>query len=87
MKEWFTNKFLPWFKKAGIRALKTVAQTAGASIGTTAVTLGQVNWEVVISSAILAGILSLLTSIAGLPELNSTATTTETTNTDENKEG
>ncbi len=56
-----------WFKSAGIRALKTVAQTAVATIGTSAV-MGDVNWLAVGSSALLAGVLSLLTSVAGLPE-------------------
>ena len=60
--------FLRWLKAAGIRALKTVAQTAVATIGTTSV-LSEVNWKIVISSAVLAGILSLLTSAAGLPEV------------------
>lgn len=57
-----------WFKYAGIRALKTIAQTAIATIGTSAV-MSEVNWLMVLSASILAGILSLLTSIAGLPEL------------------
>ena len=57
-----------WIKCAGIRALKTVAQTAVATIGTSAV-MGEVNWIMVGSSSLLAGIVSLLTSIAGLPEL------------------
>ena len=56
-----------WFKAAGIRALKTVAQTAIATIGTSAI-ISDVNWLVVGSASLLAGILSLLTSIAGLPE-------------------
>lgn len=57
-----------WIKAAGIRALKTVAQTAIATIGTTAV-MEEVNWLMVGSASLLAGILSLLTSLAGLPEL------------------
>ena len=57
-----------WWTAAGIRALKTVCQTAIASIGT-AVVLSDVNWLAVVSASILAGILSLLTSLAGLPEL------------------
>lgn len=57
-----------WFKCAGIRAIKTVAQTAVATIGT-AVALGDVNWVLVGSASALAGVLSLLTSIAGLPEI------------------
>lgn len=57
-----------WFKAAGIRAIKTVAQTAVATIGTSAA-LHEVNWLIVASTAVLAGVLSLLTSVAGLPEL------------------
>ena len=63
MKNWKT-----WLKAAGIRAIKTVAQTAIATIGTCAM-LGDVNWFAVGSASLLAGILSLLTSVAGLPEL------------------
>ncbi len=57
-----------WIKAAGVRAIKTVAQTAIATIGTTAL-LTEINWAVVASSAALAGLLSLLTSVAGLPEV------------------
>jgi len=60
--------FKQWIKFAGVRALKTVAQTAVATIGTTAVLI-EVNWALVLSASALAGILSLLTSVAGLPEL------------------
>ena len=65
MKNIFTKQ---WFKAAGIRALKTVAQTAVATIGTSAV-ISSVDWKVVISASILAGLLSVLNSIAGLPEV------------------
>lgn len=58
-----------WFKAAGVRAIKTIAQTAVATIGTAAV-LGAVDWVAVVSASVLAGILSLLTSVAGLPEVN-----------------
>lgn len=57
-----------WAKAAGVRAVKTVAQTAVATIGTSAA-LGEINWVLVGSSAALAGVVSLLTSVAGLPEL------------------
>lgn len=60
--------FVKWLKAAGVRALKTVAQSAIATIGSTAL-FGEVDWIVVGSAALLAGILSLLTSVAGLPEL------------------
>lgn len=58
-----------WWKAAGIRAIKTVCQTAVATIGTSAV-LAEVNWMAVVSASALAGVLSLLTSVAGLPEVD-----------------
>ena len=57
-----------WFKAAGVRAIKTVAQTATALIGTT-VFLQDVDWALIASASVLAGVLSILTSIAGLPEV------------------
>ena len=65
-----SNNFKSWLRAAGIRAIKTIAQTAIATIGTSAI-LSEVNWAVVGSAALLAGILSLLTSVAGLPEVQS----------------
>lgn len=65
MKKIFTKE---WLKAAAIRAIKTVAQTAVATIGTAAV-FGEVDWLMVGSAALLSGVLSLLTSIAGLPEV------------------
>ena len=62
-----SDKTKKWFKAAGVRALKTVAQTAVATIGTSAA-MGDVNWVAVGSTALLAGAVSLLTSVAGLPE-------------------
>lgn len=67
-KDYIMRNWKNWIKAAGIRAVKTVAQTAVATIGTTAV-MAEVNWVAVGSAAVLAGILSLLTSLAGLPEL------------------
>lgn len=69
-----------WLKAAGIRALKTVAQTAVATIGTTAV-MNEVDWVMVGSASVLAGILSLLTSLAGLPECKDGEDTTHEGNT------
>ena len=65
------KNFKHWIKAAGVRAIKTVAQTAVATIGTSAA-MGDVNWIMVGSASLLAGILSLLTSIAGLPECKET---------------
>ena len=63
------KKWKSWIKAACVRAIKTVAQTAVATIGTSAL-LSQVDWRMVISASILAGVLSLLTSVAGLPEVS-----------------
>lgn len=62
------DKFVKWLKAAGVRALRSVAQVTIATIGTTAL-ITEVNWGVVASTAALTGVLSLLTSVAGLPEL------------------
>lgn len=66
IKNWKT-----WIKAAGMRAIKTVAQTALATIGTSAL-MGEVNWVMVGSASLMAGILSMLTSVAGLPEVKDT---------------
>ena len=63
------KKWKSWIKAACVRAIKTVAQTAVATIGTSAL-LSQVDWRMVISASLLAGVLSLLTSVAGLPEVS-----------------
>jgi len=62
------EKVLKWIKAAGVRAVKTTAQTMVATIGTSAV-LSAVDWKVVVSTSLLAGLLSILTSVAGLPEV------------------
>lgn len=64
-----SDKAKLWLKAAGVRAVKTIAQTAVATIGTSAM-LGDVNWIAVASASLLAGVLSVLTSVAGLPEVN-----------------
>jgi hypothetical protein len=64
-----SSNMLDWAKAAGIRSLKTIAQTAVATIGISA-TMGSVDWLVVGSTSLLAGVLSLLTSIAGIPEVS-----------------
>ena len=63
-----SEKWKLWWKAAGVRAIKTMAQTAFATIGAAAV-LSDVNWVMAVSAAVLAGVLSLLTSVAGLPEV------------------
>ena len=65
MKTVFTNS---WWRAAGIRAIKTIAQTAIATIGSSAI-ISAVDWKMVVSASLLAGILSFLTSVAGLPEV------------------
>lgn len=65
-----------WLKAAGVRAIKTMAQTAAATIGSTAL-LTQVNWQVVLSASLMAGVLSVLTSIGGLPEVKGNTGTGE----------
>lgn len=62
------EELIKWFKCAGIRALKTIAQTAVATIGTSSM-MSEVNWKIVISTSLLAGILSIFTSMTGLPEV------------------
>jgi hydroxymethylglutaryl-CoA reductase len=62
------SNFETWIKAAAVRAIKTVAQTAVATIGTSAA-ISQVDWKLVVSASVLAGLLSLLTSVAGLPEV------------------
>lgn len=62
------NNFTKWIKAAGIRAVKTVAQTAVATIGTSAL-ISTIDWRIVVSASLVSGIVSLLTSIAGIPEV------------------
>ena len=65
------EKFLRWLKAAGIRAIKTVAETAVATIGTSAI-ISAVDWKLVVSASLLSGLISLLISVKGLPELSTT---------------
>lgn len=71
-----SEKWKLWWKAAGVRAIKTMAQTAVATIGAAAV-LSDVNWAMAVSAAVLAGVLSLLTSVAGLPEVKQEVSTGE----------
>lgn len=71
-----TEKWKLWWKAAGVRAVKTIAQTCIATIGASAL-LSDVNWITVLSTAVLAGVLSLLTSVAGLPEVKQGVSTNE----------
>ncbi|MDD7445477.1 MAG: holin [Clostridiales bacterium] len=66
------SHFLRWLRAAAVRALKTIAQTAAATIGTAAV-LSEIDWRMALSASLLAGLLSLLTSVAGLPEVSGNA--------------
>lgn len=68
-----SNKTKKWLKAAGVRAVKTVAQTFVATVGTATV-MGAVDWKMVLSASVLAGILSLATSVAGLPEVKTEET-------------
>ena len=71
-----SEKWKLWWKAAGVRAIKTMAQTAVATIGAAAV-LSDVNWVMAVSAAVLAGVLSMLTSVAGLPEVKQEVSTGE----------
>lgn len=71
-----SEKWKLWWKAAGVRAVKTIAQTCIATIGASAL-LSDVNWITVLSTAVLAGVLSLLTSVAGLPEVKQEVSTSE----------
>ena len=71
-----SEKWKLWWKAAGVRAVKTIAQTCIATIGASAL-LSDVNWITVLSTAVLAGVLSLLTSVAGLPEVKQEVSTNE----------
>ena len=71
-----SEKWKLWWKAAGVRAVKTIAQTCIATVGASAL-LSDVNWITVLSTAVLAGVLSLLTSVAGLPEVKQEVSTNE----------
>lgn len=64
------EKFIQWLKAAAVRAVKTVAQTAVATIPAAALTIGDIDWMLVIGASLLAGVISLLTSVAGIPEVD-----------------
>ena len=81
------KNFKSWIKSALIRAVKTFAQTFLATIGTGAAVLGDVNWTMVLSSAVLAAILSVVTSVAGLPEVKEKETEEKATDEAAPKEG
>ena len=79
------NYWIKWFKAAGLRAVRTVAQTAAATIGTSVV-ISAIDWRMVISASLVAGLLSLLTSVGGLPEVSVTEEDSANNSDDANDE-